>query len=162
MTLHSACRRDRKSHPRDILRVHYGRSKPARCRSHRPHIRRKAVVGFPALGRRLRRTALHRTDVAGIRGGRSRRGVVLVPSPRAPVRRPAIHRAAGCPEPVRGKGHPRRLPIEPLCPTRPARRAARWRCETASDVQESSDGLAAESEALSNEVGRFLARIKAA
>jgi methyl-accepting chemotaxis protein len=34
--------------------------------------------------------------------------------------------------------------------------------ETASDVLESSDGLAAESEALSNEVGRFLARIKAA
>jgi methyl-accepting chemotaxis protein len=34
--------------------------------------------------------------------------------------------------------------------------------ETASDVLQSSDGLAAESEALSNEVGRFLARIKAA
>jgi methyl-accepting chemotaxis protein len=34
--------------------------------------------------------------------------------------------------------------------------------ETASDVLHSSDGLAAESEALSNEVGRFLARIKAA
>jgi methyl-accepting chemotaxis protein len=34
--------------------------------------------------------------------------------------------------------------------------------ETASHVLESSDGLAAESEALSNEVGRFLARIKAA
>jgi hypothetical protein len=29
-------------------------------------------------------------------------------------------------------------------------------------VLQSSDGLAAESEALSNEVGRFLARIKAA
>ena len=34
--------------------------------------------------------------------------------------------------------------------------------ETASDVLQSSDGLAAESEALSNEVGRFLARITAA
>jgi methyl-accepting chemotaxis protein len=34
--------------------------------------------------------------------------------------------------------------------------------ETASDVLQSSDGLAAESEALSNEVGRFLARIPAA
>ena len=34
--------------------------------------------------------------------------------------------------------------------------------ETASDVLQSSDGLAAESEALSSEVGRFLARIKAA
>ena len=34
--------------------------------------------------------------------------------------------------------------------------------ETATDVLQSSDGLAAESEALSNEVGRFLARIKAA
>ena len=34
--------------------------------------------------------------------------------------------------------------------------------ETASDVLQSSDGLAAESEALSNEVGRFLARIKVA
>ncbi|MEH2551342.1 methyl-accepting chemotaxis protein [Bradyrhizobium sp. AZCC 2262] len=34
--------------------------------------------------------------------------------------------------------------------------------QTASDVLQSSDGLAAESEALSNEVGRFLARIKAA
>jgi methyl-accepting chemotaxis protein len=40
--------------------------------------------------------------------------------------------------------------------------AANQSGETASDVLESSDGLAAESEALSNEVGRFLARIKAA
>jgi methyl-accepting chemotaxis protein len=40
--------------------------------------------------------------------------------------------------------------------------AANQTGETASDVLESSDGLAAESEALSNEVGRFLARIKAA
>jgi methyl-accepting chemotaxis protein len=40
--------------------------------------------------------------------------------------------------------------------------AANQTGETASDVLQSSDGLAAESEALSNEVGRFLARIKAA
>ena len=40
--------------------------------------------------------------------------------------------------------------------------AANQSGETASDVLQSSDGLAAESEALSNEVGRFLARIKAA
>jgi methyl-accepting chemotaxis protein len=40
--------------------------------------------------------------------------------------------------------------------------AANQSGETASDVLESSGGLAAESEALSNEVGRFLARIKAA
>ena len=40
--------------------------------------------------------------------------------------------------------------------------AANQTGETASDVLESSDGLAAESEALSAEVGRFLARIKAA
>jgi methyl-accepting chemotaxis protein len=39
--------------------------------------------------------------------------------------------------------------------------AANQTGETASDVQ-SSDGLAKESEALSSEVGRFLARIKAA
>ena len=40
--------------------------------------------------------------------------------------------------------------------------AANQSGETASDVLKSSDGLAAESQALSNEVGRFLARIKAA
>jgi methyl-accepting chemotaxis protein len=40
--------------------------------------------------------------------------------------------------------------------------AANQTGETATDVLKSSDGLAAESEALSNEVGRFLARIKAA
>jgi methyl-accepting chemotaxis protein len=40
--------------------------------------------------------------------------------------------------------------------------AANQSGETASDVLESSGGPAAESEALSNEVGRFLARIKAA
>lgn len=40
--------------------------------------------------------------------------------------------------------------------------AANQTGETATDVLQSSDGLAAESEALSNEVGRFLARIKAA
>jgi methyl-accepting chemotaxis protein len=40
--------------------------------------------------------------------------------------------------------------------------AANQTGETASDVLQSSDGLAAESEALSNEVGRFLQRIKAA
>ncbi|MBX9651719.1 MAG: HAMP domain-containing protein [Xanthobacteraceae bacterium] len=40
--------------------------------------------------------------------------------------------------------------------------AANQTGETASDVLQSSDGLAAESEALSSEVGRFLARIKAA
>jgi methyl-accepting chemotaxis protein len=40
--------------------------------------------------------------------------------------------------------------------------AANQTGETASDVLQSSDGLAAESEALSNEVGRFLTRIKAA
>jgi methyl-accepting chemotaxis protein len=40
--------------------------------------------------------------------------------------------------------------------------AANQSGETASDVLQSSDGLTAESEALSNEVGRFLARIKAA
>ena len=40
--------------------------------------------------------------------------------------------------------------------------AANQTGETASDVLQSSDGLAAELEALSNEVGRFLARIKAA
>ena len=40
--------------------------------------------------------------------------------------------------------------------------AANQTGETASDVLQSSDGLAKESEALSSEVGRFLARIKAA
>jgi methyl-accepting chemotaxis protein len=40
--------------------------------------------------------------------------------------------------------------------------AANQTGQTATDVLQSSDGLAAESEALSNEVGRFLARIKAA
>jgi len=40
--------------------------------------------------------------------------------------------------------------------------AANQSGETASDVLQSSDSLAAESEALSNEVGRFLSRIKAA
>jgi methyl-accepting chemotaxis protein len=40
--------------------------------------------------------------------------------------------------------------------------AANQTGETASDVLQSSDGLARESEALSSEVGRFLARIKAA
>ena len=40
--------------------------------------------------------------------------------------------------------------------------AANLSGETASDVLQSFDSLAAESEALSNEVGRFLSRIKAA
>jgi hypothetical protein len=38
----------------------------------------------------------------------------------------------------------------------------RWIPGLRRPVLQSSDGLAAESEALSNEVGRFLARIKAA
>ena len=40
--------------------------------------------------------------------------------------------------------------------------AANQSGEIACDVLQSSDGLTAESEALGNEVGRFLARIKAA
>ncbi len=66
-----------RSHPREARRTHHRREKPSRRRPHHPHQRRKAVVGLSALGRRLRRAALHRTDVAGIRGA------AILPKPSA-------------------------------------------------------------------------------
>ncbi len=76
-----------RSHPRDIFRARHRRSRASRRRPHHPHQRREAAVRLPAVGRRLCRAAFHRTDVAGFRGGRSRRGAGLVPRPRAPLRR---------------------------------------------------------------------------
>src|SRR6267378_7321094 len=59
----------------------------ARRRSPHPHRRRAAVVRFPAVGVRLRRAVVHRTDVAGLRGATIGRRHPRVPLTRPPVRR---------------------------------------------------------------------------
>ena len=51
----------------DFSQLVTGQADAFRRRSHHPHRRREAPVGFPPLGKRLRRTLFHRADVAGVR-----------------------------------------------------------------------------------------------
>ena len=74
--------------PEDFARLVTRRRRAARRRPRHPHQRREAALRFPPVGERLRRTAFHRNDVAGLRGGAPCRGARLLPPPRAPVRRP--------------------------------------------------------------------------
>ena len=65
------------------------RARTSRRRSRDPHQRREASVRFPAVGKRLRRAAFHRTHVARFRSRRPRRSAAIFSRTRTPVRRPA-------------------------------------------------------------------------